>query len=85
MKKEVFQIPFPEGFHARPASSFVSAVKDFESAVTIVKDGKEVDGKSMIQLMTLGAKCGDRIEVIVDGSDESEAMEVIKEQIGGTS
>lgn len=65
-------ITSPLGIHARPAALIASSVLKSESEVTIRFNGKEIDPGNYIKLMTLGAKCGDEIEVIVEGSDENE-------------
>lgn len=65
----------PEGFHMRPAGLFASAMNNFDSSITLCAQGKEVDGKSLMQIMTCGFKHGTPIEIICDGSDEDEALE----------
>jgi phosphocarrier protein HPr len=83
MKKDQYTIMFPEGFHARPASEFVSKAKQYTSTVTLIKENKEVDGKSLIQIMTLGIKEGDLVEVQIEGEDEQEAYIVLHDFFGG--
>jgi len=71
----------PTGFHARPARSFVdTATNDFpETKVTLVKTsgtnaGKPINGKSVLSMLTLGAKCGDTIVLDAVGGDEGRAL-----------
>ncbi|WP_188206875.1 HPr family phosphocarrier protein [Alkalibacillus aidingensis] len=82
---KAYTIPFEEGFHARPASNFINTVKDFDGAVKVKKGDKEVDAKSMIQIMTLAAKKGDEIEVIVDGEvdDQDDLIKKLDELFEG--
>ena len=64
-----------QGLHARPAAIFVQVAKGFDSRVTAKKGRRCVDVKSIMGLMTLAAKPGSRISVVVDGPDAHEALE----------
>jgi phosphocarrier protein len=68
-----------QGMHARPAALLVSVADQFESEVTIEKDGIEVNGKSIMGVMTLAAACGSELTVKIDGPDEEEALEALEE------
>lgn len=68
-------IVHPQGLHARPAAVFVQLAKRFHSRVTIKKGRKIVDGKSIMGLLTLAAKSGSRVSIVVDGPDASEALD----------
>jgi len=63
------------GLHARPASVFSRTAKKYESKVRVKYKNKEVNGKSAIHLISLNAKYGVEIEIIVDGPDESKALD----------
>ena len=65
----------PQGLHARPAALFVQRANQFGSRVTVKKGRKSVDGKSIMGLLTLTAKQGSRISLVVDGPDAREALE----------
>jgi phosphocarrier protein len=67
------------GLHARPAALLVNQANQFKSAVTLEKDTKKADAKSILGVMTLGAKAGDVITVHVSGEDEEAAAAAIKE------
>jgi len=62
------------GLHARPASLFVKKASQFKCDIRVRKDDCEVDAKSMISVLTLGASKGSMITLISDGEDENEAM-----------
>lgn len=62
------------GFHARTASVFSKAAAQFDSKVSIEYGEKKVNGKSMLAIMTLGAKTGSEVNVITEGEDETEAL-----------
>lgn len=79
MKQAAFTITNEVGLHARPAAQFVQVTSKFKSAVSVTKDGTRVDGRSIIGVLSLGAKKGATIEVEVDGPDEDEAMAAIAE------
>ena len=72
MLHKSYVVPFIEGFHARPASQFIQLVKDFYGDVQIELNGKSVNGKSLLHILTLGAKQGGRLTVTLIG-DEKEA------------
>jgi len=66
----------PTGFHARPARSFVdTASTGFpETKITLTKGPKVINGKSVLSMLTLGAKCGDAIVIEAVGGDEVRAL-----------
>lgn len=63
------------GFHARPASLFAQTASKFKSDIFIEKDGKKVNGKSILGLMTLGIPKGAKINLIIEGEDQTQALE----------
>jgi phosphocarrier protein len=63
------------GFHMRPAQSFVSAMAKYASStITIKFNGKDIDGKSIMNIMAACMKCGAEISVVCDGPDEEAMM-----------
>lgn len=66
------------GLHARAAAKLVSTATAYESRIIICKDGREVDGKSIMSVMMLAASRGTIIELIIDGPDEIEAKESLQ-------
>lgn len=66
------------GLHARPANLFVKTATKFASSIRVSKGDKEVDGKRLLALLTLGAKKGDSICIHADGIDEKEAIKKLK-------
>jgi len=61
------------GLHTRPAASIVKTAARFESEFMISKDGFEINGKSIIGVMTLAAEQGSTLLLRFDGPDEEEA------------
>jgi phosphocarrier protein len=69
------------GLHARAAVKLVNLANRFVSSVKIVKDGNEVDGKSILGILTLAATQGSQVRLKVSGKDEASAAEALTELI----
>jgi len=69
------------GLHARPAALFVQTANKFRSKITVEKDGKEVDAKSILGVLSLGAECGSVITIKVNGEDAEEALKALVELV----
>ena len=67
------------GLHAKPAGMFVREACRFKSEVFLSKDGTEVNGKSVMQLMLLAAEYGSRVTLRITGPDEAEALAAIEQ------
>ena len=65
------------GLHTRPAASLVKAAAKFKSDFYITKDGIEINGKSIIGVMTLAAEQGSKLILQFSGEDEVEAAETV--------
>ncbi|HMI30616.1 MAG TPA: HPr family phosphocarrier protein [Candidatus Limnocylindrales bacterium] len=65
------------GLHARACSVFVKAAAKFASHIFVVRDGLEVNGKSILGVMMLAAEMGAQITLRADGKDEKEALEAL--------
>ena len=63
-----------KGLHARPAAVFVQLAEKFPVSVTICKGDEQVNGKSIMGLLMLGAQCGTVLDLIVEGDDAAAAM-----------
>jgi phosphotransferase system HPr (HPr) family protein len=68
-----------QGLHARPAALFVQIANKYESDVLVKKGKQEVNGKSIMGLMTLAAEKGSAIILRIEGSDAKEALRELKE------
>lgn len=74
----------PSGLHARPATEFVKTAGQFKNtSITIKKDNKEVNAKSVIGIMTLGAKQGAVLTICADGPEEEVALKVLTSLMAG--
>ena len=81
MIEEVLKIINRHGLHARPAAQFVKIAGKFKSDIKVIKDGLEVNGKSIMGIMMLAAEPGSDIVVFIEGEDEKEAFDALKELI----
>ncbi|MEM6328074.1 MAG: HPr family phosphocarrier protein [Bacteroidota bacterium] len=66
------------GVHTRPASMIVREAARFASEFYIKKDGYEINGKSIIGVMTLAAEQGATLDLLFDGPDEEEAADALE-------
>ena len=66
------------GLHARAAAKLISVTTRFSSDITLEKDGRAVDGKSIMSVMLLAASKGTRLSIKTDGSDETAALNAIE-------
>ena len=86
MVTETFTILNASGLHARPAATLVRQAAQFQSTITLIKDGFRVNGKSIMGVMMLAAEQGSVIRVEVSGDDEDDALagigELITQQFG---
>lgn len=67
----------PEGLHLRAAGVFVRVASRFQAEVTVVRDGDRVSGKSMLDLLTLGAYQGVELILEASGPDADAAVEAL--------
>jgi phosphocarrier protein len=65
------------GMHARAAVKFVQLANHFESDVEVQKDGAQVNGKSIMGLLTLVAGWGTEVTVLASGVDAQEAVDAL--------
>jgi phosphocarrier protein len=83
MIKEMITVLNENGLHALPASRFVKLAEKFESDVTLIKDGIEVSGKSIMGILTMACEKGSKILLICDGEDEKEALKALRQILEG--
>jgi phosphocarrier protein len=65
----------PAGLHARPCHAFVTIANAFESDLRVTCDGLEVNGKSILELMTLAAPCESTLALKARGRDARELVD----------
>lgn len=74
MKEEQVTIVNKLGMHARSAALFSKQASTFSSRVEVIKDHMKVNGKSIMELLTIAAVKGSRIIIRADGTDEVDAL-----------
>ena len=71
----------PTGLHLRPAGLLCQTSMKFDSKVMIFYKEKEINAKSVLNVMAAGIKSGTEITLICDGEDEAAAMETVSKAI----
>jgi phosphocarrier protein len=66
------------GLHARAAALFVKTANRFASQVTVEKEKLQVNGKSILGVLTLAAAFGTKIRITCEGPDAQEALDALK-------
>ena len=69
------------GLHARASSKFTQTASAFQSEIWVTRNGKRVNGKSIMGLMMLAAAQGTEITLETDGVDETAAMKALTDLI----
>ncbi|MBM7606027.1 catabolite repression HPr-like protein [Metabacillus crassostreae] len=77
MVEKQVEVKLKTGLQARPAALFVQEANRFTSDVFLEKDGKKVNAKSIMGLMSLAVSSGSVIKLIADGNDEQEAVDTL--------
>jgi phosphotransferase system HPr (HPr) family protein len=67
------------GLHARPANLFTKEAAKYKASVTVIKDGKKYNAKSIFAVLGMGATQGTELTVVADGEDEELAMKSLKD------
>ncbi|MCY2960299.1 MAG: HPr family phosphocarrier protein [Planctomycetota bacterium] len=68
------RVPNPAGLHARPCQAIATIVQRHEAALRVACDGLEVDGRSILELMTLCAPCESTLTLRATGADADELV-----------
>lgn len=77
MKMEAVRIQLNGGLEARPVAMLVQVASQHDSTVYLESEGKKVNAKSIMGMMSLGLDSGEMVTVIADGPDEEVAVEDI--------
>jgi phosphocarrier protein HPr len=78
MIKENIEIINKLGLHARASTKLTQVANQFLSDITITRDGKRVNAKSIMGVMMLAAAKGSVITIEANGADEAEALKALK-------
>ncbi len=77
MLREELEIVNKLGLHARAAAKLVRLASSFDSEVQVRREHRQVNAKSIMGVMLLAAGRGTKIELVISGDDEAEAMQRI--------
>ena len=77
MTKRSLIIRNQHGLHARVAALLVELAAELDSSVFVIKGSEKANGRSIIELMNLGAGEGSVIEIVVSGGDEALALDAV--------
>ena len=80
IKKEII-VKNKQGLHARPAALFVQIANKFDSRITVRRDTEEVNGKSIMGILMLGAEQGSLIVIEAEGQDAQAALVELEKTI----
>jgi phosphocarrier protein len=69
------------GLHARASAKFVTLASSLEATIMVAKDGNEVSGISILEIMMLGAAMGDQITIIANGPNAEAALAQMAELV----
>jgi phosphocarrier protein HPr len=75
MPQRTVNLPNPSGLHARPAKVFAEAARAAPGTVTVSKGGREVNGSSVLSVLTLDCHQGDAITIHVEGEDAESTLD----------
>ena len=70
-------VGMPQGLHARPADQLAREARKWQSRIELLSDSQRVDGKSILDVLTLAAEAGTRLIVEASGPDAREALAAI--------
>jgi phosphotransferase system HPr (HPr) family protein len=73
VRREV-DVTAPAGLHARPAAEFAATAARFESDIQLRRGDREADAKSVLLLLTLDVRQGDRVVITAEGPDAEDAV-----------
>lgn len=77
MKKEKIILQNETGLHARPAAELVKLASTFKCDVNLSANGKTINAKSILAIMSLGIKASTEIEIECNGEDEEKAIKEV--------
>lgn len=83
MTEKTIRIQLTNGLEARPVAVLVQVASQYESSVYLEAEGKKVNAKSIMGMMSLGLDSGERVTVKCEGPDEEQAAQNIEKFLSG--
>ncbi len=81
MTKREITVQLPSDLEARPVALLVQVASQYQSEIHLESEGKTVNAKSIMGMMTFGLTAGEKITVTANGADEAEAVHNIEEYL----
>lgn len=78
MTEKIVEISNKTGLHARPAALFVQTAARYKSSIWVEKEGRRVNGKSIMGLMSMAISKGVKIKLLAEGEDEMAAIDDLR-------
>ncbi len=83
MIERTMKIELENGLEARPVAVLVQKASMHDSTIYIHAEGKKVNAKSIMGMMSLGLNMGEEVTVVADGTDERDAVDSIEKYLSG--
>jgi len=83
MSNKEITIRLENGLEARPVAMLVQVASQYDCSIYLESGAKKVNAKSIMGMMSLGLDIGEKVNVIVDGSDEDKALAGIEAYLSG--
>ena len=83
MLNKTVKVTNPVGLHARPATYFTQKANEYKCSISVEKDDRRVNAKSLLGILSLGIAKGMTITLRADGPDEAAAIDALAELIDG--
>ncbi|MCG0238592.1 MAG: HPr family phosphocarrier protein [Bacillota bacterium] len=83
MQTRRITITDPVGLHARPAAQFVQEAQKHPCRVILMAGDRSADAKSILQVLSLGIRCGQEVVLVAEGPGEEAAIERLSALLGG--
>ena len=79
MQRFEYIVQAPEGIHAKPAMMLMKFANSISAQITVSYNGRSANARNIMALFRLGARQGAKVTFTVEGDDESEAIESLKD------
>ena len=83
MTQKAIEIKLQNGLEARPVAVLVQVASKYDSTIYIEVEGKKINAKSIMGMMSPGLNSGEQVVVTADGNDETAAVEDIERFLSG--
>ena len=83
MKQQAVTIKLEQGLEARPVAMLVQVASKHSSSVYLETEGKKVNAKSIMGMMSLGLDTGEKVVAVIEGNDEEAALEGLEKYLSG--